>query len=313
MKTQTATINKEYIHRINKTLDYIEANLANSFTLDELASVALFSKYHFHRIFQGVVGETPFNFISRVRLERAANLLCSNTDSSISEIASHIGFSDISIFSRNFKQHFSLSPTQWRLEKKNSNISQIDRKLQQANTDLSMYFCSSSNTIKWKTNMDFNKGVEVKTLPEMTVAYVRHIGPYKGDEHLFEGLWNKLFAWAGPRGLLGKPDMVSLAVYHDDPNITEEMKLRTSICINVAEDTKVDGEVGKMKIEGGDYVVANFEVDSTQFAKAWQWMYSTWFPASGYQPDDKPCFERYTEKPKDGKFIVDICVPVKPL
>jgi DNA gyrase inhibitor GyrI len=31
---------------------------------------------------------------------------------------------------------------------------------------------------------------------------------------------------------------------------------------------------------------------------------------SGYQPDDKPCFEMYPEEPKDGKFIVDICVPV---
>lgn len=313
MKTQTAPINKEYIHRINKTIDYIEANLVNPFTLDELAAVASFSKFHFHRIFQGVAGETPFNFITRVRLERSANLLRSNSDASISEVADRCGFSELSVFSRKFKQHFGCSPSQWRVKKKNSNISQINRKFEQADTSLSMYFCSITNTIKWKTNMDFNKSVEVKTLPDMTVAYIRHIGPYKGDEQLFAGLWNKLFAWAGPRGLLGKPDMVSLAVYHDDPNITEEMKLRTSICINVDDNTKVEGEFGKMKIEGGEYVVANFEVDATQFAEAWQWMYSTWFPASGYQPDDKPCFERYTEEPKDGKFIVDICVPIKPL
>jgi len=78
-------------------------------------------------------------------------------------------------------------------------------------------------------------------------------------------------------------------------------------------DTKADGEVGMMKIEGGQYVVAKFEVNSTQFAEAWQWMYSSWLPASGYQPDDKPCFEMYTEEPKDNKFKVEICIPVRPI
>ena len=79
------------------------------------------------------------------------------------------------------------------------------------------------------------------------------------------------------------------------------------------DDTKVDGDVGKMKVEGGQYVVARFEVQTHEFAEAWSWMYAKWFPESGYQPDDKPCFEMYTEEPKDGKFKVDICVPVKPL
>ena len=161
--------------------------------------------------------------------------------------------------------------------------------------------------------MELNKSIEIKQLPDMTVAYVRHIGPYKGNEELFRGLWQKLMIWAGPRGLMAQPDLKSLAIYHDDPNITDDMKLRTSICITVPEETKVDGEVGKMKVEGGQYVVARFVVQTHQFAEAWNWVYASWFPASGYQPDDKPCFELYSEEPKDGKFTVDICVPVKPL
>ncbi|MCU4174694.1 AraC family transcriptional regulator [Carboxylicivirga sp. N1Y90] len=313
MKFENVQIKNEYRHRINKTIDYIDANFSKQFTLDELAAVANFSKFHFHRIFQGVVGETPFNFITRVRLERAANLLKSNVDLPITEVAFRCGYSDASVFSRKFKQQFKQSATQFRTAKENSKISQVNSKLQQADDSLSMYICASTNTIKWKTNMELNKGVEVKTLPERTVVYVRHIGPYKGNEELFKGLWNKLFAWAGPRGLVGNPNMVSMAVYHDDPNITEEMKLRTSICISAPEDTKVDGEVGKMRIEGGQYMVARFEVDATQFAEAWQWVYSSWMPASGYQPDDKPCFEMYNEEPKNGIFTVDICVPVKPL
>ena len=44
--------------------------------------------------------------------------------------------------------------------------------------------------------------VEVKDMPEFHVAYVCHIGPYKGDDQLFKGLIEKLMKWAGPRGLL---------------------------------------------------------------------------------------------------------------
>jgi AraC family transcriptional regulator len=174
------------------------------------------------------------------------------------------------------------------------------------------YFCGIINN-KNRFNMDLNKSVEVKELPEMTVAYIRYIGPYKGDEQLFAGLWQKLFGWAGPRGLLSNKDLKSLVVYHDDPNITSEDKLRMSVCISVPEETKVGGEIGKMKIEAAKYAIARFELDASQFQQAWDWVYSQWLPNSGYQPDDKACFEMYPEEPKDGKFVVDICVPVKPI
>lgn len=161
--------------------------------------------------------------------------------------------------------------------------------------------------------MKQNKSVEVKELPKMTVAYIRHIGPYKGNATLFERLWDRLFSWAGPRNLIGGKDFRSLIIYHDDPGVTIEDKLRMSVCITVPPDTKVDGEVGKMDIEAARYVIARFEITSDEFQQAWDWVYGQWFPTSGYQPDDKPCFEMYPEEPKDGKFVVDICVPVKPM
>ncbi len=309
-----SSLTHEYKSRINKTLDYIEAHLEHQFTLDELAAVASFSKYHFHRIFIGVIGETPFHFINRLRLQRAATLLIMNSKTSVGELACQCGFTDISVFSRNFKQHFGLAPTVWKkhmLQK--SNLSQIDSNPEKIKQELSAYFCVHTKTLKWKTNMELNKSIEIKHLPDMTVAYVRHIGPYKGNEELFGALWQKMLTWAGPRGLLAQPDFKSLAIYHDDPNITDNMKLRTSICITVPEDTKVDGEVGKMRVDGGQYVVARFVVQAHEFAEAWNWVYACWFPKSGYQPDDKPCFELYSEEPRDNRFTVDICVPVKPL
>lgn len=311
---KTHSLHQEYVSRINRTFDYIEANLHQPITLSELADVANFSKYHFNRIFQAIVGETPFQFILRVRLEKSAMLLLANKAESISEIAYKCGFSDLAIFSRNFKNYFKQSASAYRISKfQNSNLSQTDSKYHQNEQQAASYFCPELQTIKWRTNMKLNKSVEVKELPKMNLAYIRHIGPYKGDDKLFERLWNKLFTWAGPRGLLGGKDFKSLVIYHDDPNVTIEDKLRMSVCITVPYGTKLDGEVGTMELEAAKYMVARFEVDASQFQEAWEWVYGQWFPTSGYQPDDKPCFEMYPEEPKDGKFVVDICVPVKPM
>ena len=307
-------IENEYKSRINKACDYIENNIDKQLTLEEIASAANFSKFHFPRIFLAIIGETPFHFLLRIRLERAAFMITANPTETITEIAMRCGFTDISVFSRNFKGYFKKSATEFRKERnEKSNLSQVDSKTQQVADQPFLYICPGSNKIKWRTNMKLSKGVEVKVLPAMTAAYVRHIGPYKGDEKLFKKLWDKLFTWAGPRGLICWPGFKMLVIYHDDLNVTNEDKLRMSVCITVPPETKVDGEVGKLTIESANYAVARFVVTSEEFEQAWKWVYGEWFPTSGYQPDDKPCFEMYPEEPKDGKFTVDICVPVKPL
>ena len=313
-KIKNGFIENEYKSRIFRIFDYIETHIDRQFTLDELASVANFSKYHFHRIFLAIVGETPFQFIMRVRLEKAASFISMNPTESITEIAFKCGFTDISVFSRNFKAYFNISASGYRKQHPEfSNISQLNSKKEQVEKDFLAYFCPDSKTLKWRSIMNFCKSAEVKEFPEMTVAYVRHIGPYKGDQQLFDRLWGKLCSWAGANNLLQQPDVKFLIIYHDDPNVTAEDKLRMSVCLSVPENTKVDGEIGKMKIDAGKYLVARFEISGDQFTDAWAWVYGQWFPNSGYQPDDGPCFELYPEEPKDGRFVVDICVSVKPL
>ena len=156
--------------------------------------------------------------------------------------------------------------------------------------------------------------VEVKEMPEMCLAYVRYIGPYKGDGKLFERLYNQLFQWAGPRNLLNFPATQSIIIYHDNPEVTEEEKLRVSVCITVPPDTAVTGEIGKMVIPAGKYALARFELGDKEYQAAWDWVFGTWLPGSGYLPDDRPCFEMYLNDPNthpEGKAIVDICIPVK--
>lgn len=153
--------------------------------------------------------------------------------------------------------------------------------------------------------------IEVKEMPAMTVVYVRHRGPYKGDGELFDKLIQKLMTWAGPRGLLKFPETQLTAAYHDNPEITAEVKLRTSVAITVSGDTSVDGDIGKMSIPGGQYAVARFELaGSDQYEKAWDLVMGGWLPESGFQPDDRVCYEIYHNNPKEhpqGIHIIDIC------
>ncbi len=312
---ETDRLTEEYRARVNKALDYIEQRLAEPLTLEDLAEAANFSKFHFNRLFHSIVGETPFRFVQRLRLQKAASMMVANRNLTVTDVAFACGFSDISVFSRNFRKHYNISATEYRKEKtRKSNISQINSNPGQQESRPSVYICPELNTVKWRTNMKQNKGVEVKVLPRITVAYVRNIGPYDGNRELFGELRDRLFAWAGARGLIGSgSDFNFIVCYHDDPNVALGDKLRMSLCITVPPDTPVSGEIGKMEIEAGSYAVARFEMRGEDFAAAWDWLYGRWMPASGYQPADGPYFEKFAGPPDDGNYIIDLCIPVKPL
>jgi len=82
-KTQA---NSEYAQRIDRVIDYLRRNLDRPVKLAELADVACFSEFHFHRVFRAVSGETLNNFTNRLRLEKAARLL-RYSDQSLTDIA----------------------------------------------------------------------------------------------------------------------------------------------------------------------------------------------------------------------------------
>ncbi|MCX7923164.1 MAG: AraC family transcriptional regulator [Clostridia bacterium] len=319
---------EEYTSRINRVQDYIEANLGEELRLETLSQVANFSPYHFHRIFSTMVGEPLFQYIQRIRLEKAAFLLLANPKKSVTEISLECGFSNQASFAKAFKKYFNISASKWRTkldniqESKNckvdSKIGKADSSQGKVSLDIFLYNNNVRKNIVWRnyimTNISYS--IEVKEVNEMCVAYVRHIGPYKGDSTLFSKLFDKLFKWAGARDLIHFPETQTLTLYHDSPEITEEDKLRISVCLTVPEDTEVDGEIGKMTIPGGKYAIGHFELNEDQYQDAWASMYGKWLPESGYQPDDGACFEMYLNAPEEHpekKHIVDIYVPIKPL
>ena len=309
---------QEYTARINRVTDYIDSHLDQPIDLSLLASIAHFSPFHFHRIFTVMTGETPNAFLQRVRLEKAAYWLQESRTIPVSEIAGICGFNDTSTFSRSFKKHFGVTATAFRDLPKgifvhdghrySKNGQWVRKKDQPFHAD-NLQLCG----VEFKLTVMKNTPIEVKQMPEMNVIYVRHTGEYKGIKTAYE----KLFQWAGPRGLLRFPETRTLSVYHDDPAMTSIDKIRQSACLTVDEAVKTEGEIGKMTVPGGRYAVGRFDIVESEFEAAWNTM-CLWFSESGYEPANGVCYELYhnlagDEKPQERRFVFDICMPVKPL
>jgi len=326
----------EYVARINRVMDHVDEHLGDQLTLEELARVAAFSPFYFHRIFAAMVGETPAQYVRRLRVERAARQLVASPRRPITAVALDCGFSGSAPFARAFKETFGVSASEWRRTMGRAGAQ--DRKDRQALGKLRkdwqvtpIHSEAARQRSTWRVTMteqhareeqaggpgkgDIEARVEVREMPAFTLAYVRHTGPYAGDAELFGRLFGKIMLWAGARGLLGPQSRV-VAVYHDDPGLTEPDKLRVSVGVSVPDDTQVDGEIGTMVIPGGTWAVAGFELTDDDYAAAWDAVFCGWLPDSGYQPTDGVCYEQYLNDPAqhpEHKSVVDICVPVKPL
>jgi AraC family transcriptional regulator len=82
-------------------------------SLDVLAARAGWSPFHFHREFRRIVGETPKQYMLRLRLERAAARLATGADPVVS-IAADAGFASHEVFTRAFRRQFDSTPTAYR-------------------------------------------------------------------------------------------------------------------------------------------------------------------------------------------------------
>jgi AraC family transcriptional regulator len=155
-------------------------------------------------------------------------------------------------------------------------------------------------------------GVVVRQLATHHVAYMRYVGPY-GPRGIPE-LWMRLRRWMEARGL-EVASTVRLGVAYDDAGVTEPTKCSYDACVVVPEGFAADRWVNLMDVPGGRYAVTAFRGTAHQIEGAWHSVFAEWLPGSGYQPDDRACFEIYRGAPPDtkGAFRCDLCLPVRPL
>lgn len=104
---------KEYIQKLNIVLDYIDVNYADCLSLEAMAKMAGYSKYHFSRLFSEYTKETFCDYLNLRRIKAAEELLL-NDSLSVTEIAMQSGFSSIATFNRLFRSLKGCSPSEYR-------------------------------------------------------------------------------------------------------------------------------------------------------------------------------------------------------
>lgn len=99
--------------RIGRALDFIEENLGRPFSLEEAASEAAWSLFHFHRVFQEIVGLPPGTYLRARRLSEAARDIAEGKGP-LREIARARGFGSAEAFTRSFSLNFGANPRAYR-------------------------------------------------------------------------------------------------------------------------------------------------------------------------------------------------------
>lgn len=299
---------EEYIHRIHTVQDYIDQNIGRNIPIEELADVAGFSKFHFSRIFSGVLREPLAHYVNRIRMEKALFLLAHRQDLNMTDIAYEMGFTDSAIFSRAFRNYYGVTPTEYRRD--------YSKNCKEA-IFISEYNKDAAEK-KWEDNpFAGNSRITIESLEEQQVVYVRHMGTYESLAREYGGLIQRLFTGAGMQHLLTGENWI-LALYHDNPEFGAAEQFRTSLCLTIPKglQAKEAEGLGVMQLQGGLYAVGHFYIPQEQFGDAWDYMYREWLLTSGYVPRNSYPFEVYRNNPSEDAnhmIAVDIYVPIEPI
>jgi AraC family transcriptional regulator len=249
----------DYVQSVCRVILYIEQNYNSDLTLDELSKIASFSKYHFHRIFKSVVGESMAEYIRRVRL--SSTTLQFKTNQKITQIAMNSGYETNASFSKAFKKHFGITPKEFA---KNAKIKRGNKMLEP-------------------------KIVEIE---DIEILYVRKTGEY--TKCSIEA-WETLISFVGTEYFI-RDDVMMFGIGHDNPHVTDIDKLRYDACLSWMDKTiQLKGEIQSKIIDGGKYAVFLHKGDYKELINTYDGV-SNWIVESGAELRDLPIVEKYLNK-----------------
>jgi len=299
-------ITLDYKERILRVIQHVEQNLDHELNLDALADIANFSPFHFHRIFKSITSETPNEYITRKRIEKAAATLIRKPEVPISVLAAKYGFNSHSAFTRSFKKYYGSSPLEFKKSSagKLSKICKTESKNGQPSYEIESYICDMEKNINWLKERGI---LTIEEVAEISLAYVSHVGVNGIDKAFHE-----LFKWARPLGLMENPSSRVMIFYHDSFKITGPEKVRMSVSIKNDEQLATGGGVGTMVYPPCKIVKGHFELLQNEFEMAWSNLFA-WVIEQGYTIKEQApygvFYNDFREHPEK-KSIVDLCIPI---
>ncbi|MCF5854437.1 AraC family transcriptional regulator [Aeromonas veronii] len=291
----------DYRKPVFKAMDYISHHLDDNPGLDEVAAAAAISTFHFHRIFKTMVGETIAGFTRRLRMERAARRLLASPQSDITTLALAAGFSSSQNFAKTFRLHFAMSPSEYRQQQGGNWKSKI------GNDPLPFDTYDGLVMHPVTEHPGLLQGASVRQMPARRVAYMRRLGPY-GKETCEQAHRDLLELFASDEAMTPAG---TLSLYWDIPDITDETRCRTDVCIELGPEIPAWRQLTTQTIAAGPYAVCHFIARGDQLVACWETAFR-WVVGQGLNCDDRPCYEQYHAgtDPDREHYVFDICIPL---
>ena len=278
---------ESYRERVLRTLVSLERDLDREPRLEELARGAYLSPFHFHRVFSAVVGESPTEYVRRLRLERAAQELRQSTRQ-VQHVAREAGYGSHEAFTRAFRSRFGVAPSAFRR--------------------LAEDVLPRGDGDEGATHHG-----RIEVVAPIRVAFLRHVGPYE----LAPMAWERLMTWAGSstqfQRSAGSTEPLLLGVPHDNPSVTPPERLRFDCCIAVDDSVRPEGEIGVQDVAGGAYATAVHRGPFERLAETYGWIALSFIPESGYRMRSAPFLELYLTPPErtpPEELLTEVFVPV---
>lgn len=284
---ERATTRSDYAVRLERVIKWLADHMDDTLDLNELAEVAYFSPYHFHRIYHAMQGETAAETVRRLRLHRAAVELITG-ELPVTRIARRAGYGSQEAFTRAFKAAYGVPPARYRAS-----------------------FVPMPGTGRTEDAMETTQSflATIREIPSITVAALAH----QGDYQAIPGTFVRLATMAGALGALG-PGTRSFGIYYDDPSVTAVDALRSEACATVPDDWAPSGDLLRREIRGGRYAVLRHVGPYAELGRAYTWLYGTWLAHSGEEADDAPCVEEYLNDARTvppAELMTEIWLPLR--
>lgn len=269
---------KSYRERVSRVVAAIVAHPMADHNLGDLANIAHFSPFHFHRVYRSITGETIAATVRRVRLARAAQMLRANDDS-VTSIGMEAGYDSPQAFSRAFQQFTGLPPRDFQ---KKVNQTGMILPSPQAETSLA---------------------VSIVERPSLQVQALRHEGPPSTIPHTYRHLISYLdkHSWPALYGII-----------YGDLEAGDGLRYYAAAAGLGAQ--PVHDDIEMMNIAAGTYALYTLTGAYTQIDSVMTVLYGNWLPQSGYEPDDRPALECYLNSPIDTpqeKLLTELLLPIR--
>jgi AraC family transcriptional regulator len=303
VKTETRSF---YELAVERAMVRIAKSLDEALDLDVLARGAALSPFHFHRVFRGMVGETPLEMHRRLRLERAAWQLLTGK-AGVTAIAFDAGYETHEAFTRTFRQAYGTSPSAYR--QRAAEVPGCSPQQTHLAARSGVHFSATATdvtiqVIKEGTAMN----VTIEDISELRVATVHHVGPYNRISEAFQ----RLGEIAAAANLL-KPGAMMLAIYHDDPETTPVEQLQSDAGVTVPEGTELPEGIVEKRLPAGSYARTTHLGPYTTLGDTWSRFMGEWLPKSGERVGAGPSYEVYRNNPTNAQpdaLRTDLYLPI---